>query len=261
MLSSKLRRLCPPACSWIKYRSFTILKDQMGPMIKNINEMEWDPSPSPTVFRKRLELLGEKESGRVTSVVKYEKNSSFKEHEHPDGEEILVLDGIFEDNHGKWPAGTYLLNPEGFTHAPGSKDGCTLFVKLKQFPGLDRQHVVVNTKDETNWAQYNPKAANPDAVLQCQLYGPSKHQNEKYIETMDMFRLKNGADLMLEDISSGLEMYILDGTFSLDGTEYTAGSWIKMNPDSIPDKRQVNVICLTEGSIYVKKNHLEESKL
>ena len=80
--------------------------------------MEGQPSPSGAVLRKRLHLVGPPESGQVTSVVRYQPGATFPEHGHPEGEEILVLDGTFSDEHGDWPAGTYLLNPEGFHHAP-----------------------------------------------------------------------------------------------------------------------------------------------
>jgi hypothetical protein len=112
--------------------------------------MEWTPSPSGTVWRKRVHLVGPVESGQVTSVVHYEPRSTFHGHDHPDGEEILVLDGVFSDEHGDWPAGTYLLNPEGFRHAPFSREGCVLFVKLRQFPGRTRAHVVTRT-DTVAW--------------------------------------------------------------------------------------------------------------
>jgi anti-sigma factor ChrR (cupin superfamily) len=85
--------------------------------------MQWSPSPSGTVWRKRVHLVGPAESGQVTSVVRYEPRSTFHGHDHPDGEEIFVLDGVFSDEHGDWPAGTYLLNPEGFRHAPFSREG------------------------------------------------------------------------------------------------------------------------------------------
>ena len=107
--------------------------------------MEWVSSPSGSVWRKRVHLVGPPESGQVTSVVRYEPKSRFPAHDHPEGEEILVLDGVFSDEHGDWPAGTYLLNPEGFRHAPSSEPGCLLFVKLRQFPGRERRHVVVDT--------------------------------------------------------------------------------------------------------------------
>src|SRR3970040_584472 len=85
------------------------------------------------------------EWGKVPSVVRYEPGSTFPAHDHPQGEEILVLEGVFSDEHGDWPAGAYLLNPEGFRHAPFSRQGCVLFVKLKQFPGRAREHVATPT--------------------------------------------------------------------------------------------------------------------
>src|SRR3546814_7726014 len=100
--------------------------------------MDWQASPSPTVWRKRLDLV-DGEFSRVTSIVRYDPSSSFRAHGHPQGEEILVLDGVFSDEHGDYPAGTFLLNPAGFRHAPFSEDGCILFVKLCQFPGEGRE--------------------------------------------------------------------------------------------------------------------------
>lgn len=76
--------------------------------------MKWQTSPSGTVWRKRLHLVGSAEAGQVTSMVRYEPNSTFPAHDRPEGEEILVLEGTFSDEHGDWHAGTYLLNPEGF---------------------------------------------------------------------------------------------------------------------------------------------------
>ena len=108
--------------------------------------VEWEASPSPTVWRKRLDLAGNAETSRGTSVVRYDADSVFASHPHPDGEEILVLDGVFSDEHGDYPAGSYLLNPEGFEHAPFSKPGCVLFVKLRQYPGLDRRQVAIDER-------------------------------------------------------------------------------------------------------------------
>ena len=96
--------------------------------------MDWTQSPGGHVLRKRVHLSGLAESGQVTSVVRYKAGARFPAHDHPGGEEILVLDGVFSDEHGNWPEGTYLLNPEGFRHGPFSEQGCTLFVKLRQFP-------------------------------------------------------------------------------------------------------------------------------
>lgn len=113
--------------------------DYSVPVTIDTQAMDWQSSPSGTVWRKRLHLSGPAEAGVVTSIVRYEKGAEFHSHDHPDGEEIFVLEGTFSDEHGDWPAGTYLLNPEGFRHAPFSRNGCLLFVKLRQYAGARPQ--------------------------------------------------------------------------------------------------------------------------
>ena len=79
----------------------------------------WQPSPAAGIERKLLERE-EAERGRATSIVRYAAGSRFNTHEHPLGEEIFVLDGVFSDETGDYPAGTYLRNPPGSAHAPFS---------------------------------------------------------------------------------------------------------------------------------------------
>ena len=112
---------------------------------------DWQPSPAAGVERKPL-AREEAERGHATSVVRYLPGAKFSSHPHPLGEEILVLDGTFSDQTGDYPAGTYFRNPEGFSHAPFSEDGCVLFVKLHQFLSDDNQHVVI----DTNMADWLP---------------------------------------------------------------------------------------------------------
>lgn len=50
-------------------------------------------------------------------------------HAHPGGEEILVLEGAFEDQDGAYPAGSWIRNPPGSAHAPLTHVGCLLYVK------------------------------------------------------------------------------------------------------------------------------------
>ncbi|CAM9217242.1 unnamed protein product [Scytosiphon promiscuus] len=143
------------------------------------NAMEWAPSPSPSVWRKRVALEGPHESGRVTSVVRYDANSKFNEHGHPDGEEILVLEGSWQDANGDHPAGTYMLNPEGFRHAPSSKDGCVLWVKLRQHGGPSRRHIRLDTKS-LQWQD-----TGCPGVKVKPLYSHSAHLESMRIEKWD----------------------------------------------------------------------------
>ena len=118
-------------------------------VVINTSEQDWIDSPSAGVKRKLLERE-EAERGRATSIVEYKPGASFNTHSHPLGEEILVLSGVFSDEYGDYPAGTYLRNPPGSSHAPFSKEGCVLLVKLHQFQQDDTATVRVNTQ-QTDW--------------------------------------------------------------------------------------------------------------
>ena len=107
---------------------------------------DWIPSPEAGVERIMLDRIGD-EVARATSIVRYAPRSSFARHEHAKGEEFLVLDGVFSDNHGDYPAGHYVRNPPGSGHTPYSNDGCRILVKLRQFDDRDLVHVVIDTKD------------------------------------------------------------------------------------------------------------------
>lgn len=107
----------------------------------------WIASPASGVWRKSLEKA-QAESGWTTSIVRYDAGSAFKTHTHPKGEEIFVLEGVFSDETGDYPAGSYLRNPPGSSHAPFSKEGCVLFVKLDHFSAQDTQRVRINTNEQ-----------------------------------------------------------------------------------------------------------------
>src|SRR6202045_3584211 len=99
--------------------------------------LDWTPSPIPGVDRRLLDRIGD-EVARATSIVRYAPASSFSAHSHGGGEEFLVLDGVFQDEHGDYPAGSYVRNPPTSRHTPGSAPGCVVFVKLWQFDLDDR---------------------------------------------------------------------------------------------------------------------------
>ncbi len=106
--------------------------------------LSWTPSPIAGVDRRMLDRIGD-EVARATSIVRYAPNSHFSAHTHGGGEEFLVLDGVFQDEHGDFPAGCYIRNPPTSSHTPGSAQGCTIFVKLWQFDPADRTHVRIDT--------------------------------------------------------------------------------------------------------------------
>ncbi|MEO0617397.1 MAG: cupin domain-containing protein [Pseudomonadota bacterium] len=202
--------------------------------------MDWSASPSGTVWRKRVHLVGPPESGQVTSVVRYQPDASFPSHDHPEGEEILVLDGVFSDEHGDWPAGTYLLNPEGFRHTPFSKPGCTLLVKLRQFPGRDREHHVIDTTALT-W-----QPGDRTGILRKSLYAQRGFSDRMALERWDA-----GAEPGPQHDAGGIEYFVISGAFQDEDGAYEAGAWLRL-----PAGRRHTPRSIDGCTLYVKRGGL-----
>lgn len=205
-------------------------------------DMSWQASPSGTVWRKRLDLAGPSETSRVTSVVRYQPDSAFPTHPHPDGEEIFVIDGVFSDEHGDYPAGSFLLNPEGFSHAPFSREGCLLFVKLRQYPGLERQKLAVDTR-QSAW-----QACDDEGVSIIPLY-----REEGYPEEIQLVRLQPETTVASHVHDGGAEIFVLEGGFQDENGTFEEGSWARY-PDG-----SVHRITTSTGCVYyLKTGHLRQ---
>jgi anti-sigma factor ChrR (cupin superfamily) len=85
----------------------------------------WHPGASPGMS---VMPLHERGAERVR-LVKLAPGTRLERQDHPGGEEVLVLDGDFEDELGRYPKGTWLRNPPGSAHGAFSRQGCRLFVK------------------------------------------------------------------------------------------------------------------------------------
>jgi anti-sigma factor ChrR (cupin superfamily) len=216
----------------------TLHGDLSARVVVDTTTLPWSASPSGTVWRKRLHLVGPAESGQVTSLVRYLENSHFHAHDHPDGEEILVLEGVFSDEHGEWPSGSYLLNPEGFRHEPFSRGGCLLFVKLRQFPGRDRRHVALDTA-ALAWQESVPRRIRP-------LYA-----QPGYRDTMRLESWTAGASLGEIGYPQGAELLVLGGSFADEHGVYGRHTWLRFPARSRHSPRT------TEGcELYVKEGGL-----
>lgn len=216
------------------------LRDDLAQLaIVHTDELAWQPSPSPTVWRKRLELHGDVERGRVTSVVRYDPESAFPPHDHPEGEEILVLSGTLSDEQGDYPAGTYILNPPGFRHAPRSREGCEVFVKLRQYAGAGREHVVMDVPNMT----WDPHPS--EGVITLQLYA-----QPGFPERMTMLRASAGA-VLAQRFPDGGEIFVTAGGFADEHGAYRRGSWVRY-----PAGTQHRAVFDTDSTIYLRTGHL-----
>ncbi len=203
---------------------------------------DWRASPLPGVDRLMLDRIGE-EVARATSIVRYERGSQFSSHTHDQGEEFLVLEGTFSDASGDFPAGSYVRNPPGSSHAPWSEDGCTILVKLRQFDSKDLERVVVDTRGSAAWSKFGTDGV---AMLQLHRYAT---------EQVDLLRVPGGAGLMADGAEGGLELFVYAG--SLDGPDglLPKWSWLRLPPG---EKRQL--MAQEDSVIYRKTGHLTELK-
>ena len=199
---------------------------------------DWIASPMPGVQRRMLDRVGG-EVARATSLVRYSPESRFQFHAHGGGEEILVLEGVFSDEQGDYPAGTYVRNPPGTGHAPSSSTGCTLFVKLWQFARGDNETVRIDTRR----AGWHPGLV--DGLLVMPLHefaGISTALVRWAPETRFSSHAHPG----------GEEIFVLDGVFRDEHGEYPAGSWLRN-----PRWSRHTPFTGPEGAlIYVKVGHL-----
>lgn len=204
--------------------------------------VEGVPSPMPGVERKMLDRVGD-EVARATSIVTYAADSSFSAHTHDGGEEFLVLDGVFQDDHGDYPAGTYVRNPPTSRHVPRSQPGCTILVKLHQFDPSDRTFA----RMDINKMGRVPDPERP-GVDRTPLYVDER-------ERVEVLTLSPGTEVRLAD-AGGLELFVVDGEPEVDGEAFSPQSWLRLPPSEM-------ALIKTEGCarLWVKTGHLRPEVL
>ncbi len=205
-------------------------------VVVDTGEMEWEASPMAGVWRKPL-VREAPEHGLTTSLVRFDAGSHFSAHLHPKGEEILVLEGVFSDEHGDYPAGTYMRNPPGSKHTPGSEPGCVLLVMLDQFDPTDD----TVTHIDTNVTEWFP---GEDRIKVMPLH---------YFETemVALYKWPAGAKSEPHQHFGGEEVFVLSGALLDEYGRYPAGTWIR-NPHNSEHYPYVE----EETVIWIKTGHM-----
>jgi anti-sigma factor ChrR (cupin superfamily) len=203
-------------------------------------KIPWKPSPMPGVERRMLDRLGD-EVARATTIVRYAPDSHFSPHVHTGGEEFFVLDGVFQDEHGDFPAGCYIRNPPGSRHTPGSAPGCTIFVKLWQFDLADRTHVRI----DTNKMAFVSDPRYPGVEVMPLFHDAS--------EDVRLERWAPGSIIVLDE-AGGTEILVLGGTFTESGETFEEQSWVR-----VPKHGRSEVQTGERGArVWIKRGHLGE---
>lgn len=199
----------------------------------------WLASPMAGVARRPLDRVGE-EVARATSIVRYAPGSHFSPHVHHGGEEFLVLEGVFQDEEGDYPAGTYVRNPPGSRHQPGSKPGCMIFVKLWQFEPEDQTPVRLSPEQVP--AESDPGRSGVTVQPLFSGFG----------EQVRLEQWPPGATTTM-DLPGGGEWLVLEGNIEHSGTTLGKHDWLRL-----PVAGQLQAVAGPEGAVvWVKTGHLQ----
>ncbi|MCG7519609.1 cupin domain-containing protein [Ruegeria sp. Ofav3-42] len=195
----------------------------------HFDQNEWVASPAAGIERKMLDRIGE-EVARATTIVRFAPGSAFAPHTHDGGEEYLVLDGVFQDETGDFPVGSYVRNPPTSSHTPSAKEGATILVKLHQFDPEDRTELRRSIDGEGTVRLFKDER-----------------------EEVRVLNLAPGEKLDL-DASQGLELFVIEGGFQESGEEFSTWDWLRLPPET-----QSNVVAGPSGArVWVKSGHLSE---
>ena len=212
--------------------------DPSLPAVVHADELDWVSSPQPGVDRRFLEREG-LEVARATSIVRYAAGSSFEAHVHQLGEEYLVLEGTFSDESGDYAAGTYVRNPPGSSHRPFTRDGCTIFVKLRQMSPSDQNYVVESI--DAPLVEDSEAPGRSGRVI----FDSSGH------ETVRIERLQSGTAWMNREPSGGEEILLLSGELLYGNERCRPLTWIR-----IPHGMEQPITAETNCCYWVKRGHL-----
>ena len=202
-------------------------------------DYHWIESPMPGVERMMLDRVGD-EVARATSVVRYAPHSEFSSHTHNGGEEFLVLEGVFSDEHQSYSKGSYVRNPIGTSHTPKiGKEGATIFVKLHQFDRDDKEQKMIDTQNSP-WQQ-----GLVDGLTVMPLH-------EFKGEHAALVQWAPHTQFQVHKHWGGEEIFVLEGTFYDEYGRYPKGSWLRS-----PHMSQHTPFTKEDGAlIYVKVGHL-----
>jgi len=199
---------------------------------------DWLDSPIEGVYRRPLDRVGH-EVARATSIVRYDAGSRFSPHVHQGGEEFFVIDGVFQDEHGDYPQGSYIRNPPQSRHTPSSEAGCVIFVKLWQFDPADRSSVRLNT----NFMKTVPhRHLNATSVIP--LYADHR-------EEVSIFTWEKNSHIQME-LSAGAEILVLSGDFVEGQDTLVKHSWLRLPIGSTLSAHTAN----NGARVWIKQHHM-----
>ena len=212
--------------------------DFTQPALARHAEEQWVPSAQSGVERRFLDRVGA-EVARATSLVRYRPDSYFPAHTHGLGEEYLVLEGVFSDEHGHYGPDCYVRNPPGSSHTPFTREGCVIFVKLRQMEPEGEPQVVMRP-DDYAWQEI---PGGRSAILFQSALNEERVTAESLQAGFRRTMLATG----------GAEILVLDGELTVDSEVLAAGDWLRL-----PARSETVVASARGCRLWMKHGHLAD---
>ena len=206
-------------------------------VVLDTESMAWLATEEVGVGRKPLDRDGGAEA-RATNLVKCAPGASYNLSVEGLGEEILVLEGVLEDDRAEHSAGAYMRNPPGSQCTLRTDQGCVLFVKRYAFEPADSAVVRIDTVNAT-WL--------PGMVPGLSVLPLHGHQHEHAA----LVRWQPNTRFQPHTHFGGEEILVLSGVFEDEYGSYPAGTWIRS-----PHMSRHQPFSPSGCTIYVKTGHL-----
>ncbi|MBU3015935.1 cupin domain-containing protein [Poseidonibacter lekithochrous] len=191
------------------------------------NTIQWQKVETKDILKKILAIKDKEE----TSFIKLNEGSFLNQTEKINSVEIFVVEGIYINEYGEHPKGTYLRLPKENEALAKSNDGCVIFRKTNFF--TDTQELIINTNTE-EWLQ-----------------GQGNLEVMPLYEQTALVKWPKDEKFTPHKHWGGEEIVVLEGTFIDEHGEYPKNSWLR-SPHLSEHFPYVN----EETIIFVKTGHI-----
>ncbi len=108
--------------------------EKNGNQIVKTSEIEWKPLQEENVsgvYVKSL-LFDDEQKRSPTILLKFEAGATYPLHNHPEGEEIFVLEGEVKVGKDQLKVGDYLYTAVNSLHRVSTENGCIVLLRASQ---------------------------------------------------------------------------------------------------------------------------------
>ncbi len=196
--------------------------DPDATVVVDTNQLDWQETGHPGLTRKVLERVIDPEKGRETVLLKFAPGTMCPTETPAERLDLFVIEGTYSDGTGEYGPRTFIRNPPGFSHTPGSNDGCVVYAKYRNAFRDHDERIIIDTA-AVEWLSFPHRGA--DVV--------HFYRDRHGIETARYGKVYPDKQIPSHDHAMGEETLILDGCLKDEHGTYGPGVWFRF-PIGVP---------------------------